>query len=54
MQLEKDNEGVPLMSGKGAPHLPTIEEMLELPPPFEMPAAATAAEKATSVDVDEQ
>ncbi len=54
MQLEKDNEGVPLMSGKGAPHLPVLEEILELPPPFEVPPAATAAEKATSVDADEQ
>ena len=52
MQLEKDNEGVPLMSGKGAPHLPTIEKLLELPPPFEAPAAA--AGQATGVDADEQ
>ena len=54
MQLEKDNEGVPLMSGKGAPHLPTLETLLELPPPFEVPAAAAAAGQATGVDADEQ
>ena len=54
MQLEKDNEGVPLMSGKGAPHLPTIETLLELPPPFEAPPAAAAAGQATGVDADEQ
>ena len=54
MQLEKDNEGVPLMSGKGAPHMPPIEKLLELPPPFEAPPAATAAGQATGVDADEQ
>ena len=54
MQLEKDNEGVPLMSGKGAPHMPALEEMLELPPPFELPPATSAAEKATGIDADEQ
>ncbi len=54
MQLEKDNEGVPLMSGKGAPHLPTLETLLELPPPFEAPPAAAAAGQASGVDADEQ
>ena len=54
MQLEKDNEGVPLMYGKGAPHLPTIEKLLELPPPFEAHPAATAAGQASGVDDDEQ
>ncbi|GMQ87936.1 MAG: type II secretion system secretin GspD [Gammaproteobacteria bacterium] len=52
MQLEKDNEGVPLMSGKGAPHIPIAEELLELPPLFEAPHphAAPPAGKATGVD----
>ena len=54
MQLEKDNEGVPLMSGKGAPHMPPIEKLLELPPAFEAPPAATAAGQASGVDADEQ
>jgi len=56
LQLEKDNEGVPLMSGKGAPHMPGVDELLELPPPFEAPPATVPpASKATgAVDADEQ
>jgi len=52
MQLEKDNEGVPLMSGKGAPNMPIAEELLELPPVFEAfhPHADSPAGKATGVD----
>jgi general secretion pathway protein D len=54
MQLEKDNEGVPLMSGKGAPHMLSTDELLELPPPFVAPSAASPAQKATGIDTDEQ
>ncbi|HED19836.1 MAG TPA: type II secretion system protein GspD [Gammaproteobacteria bacterium] len=56
MQMEKDNEGVPLMSGKGAPHMPVLRELLELPPPFEAHTypAPESAGKATGMDVDEQ
>ena len=54
MQLEKDNEGVPLMSGKGAPLMPSTDELLQLPPPFVTPPGASSAEKATGVDADEQ
>ena len=54
MQLQKDNEGVPLMYGKGAPHMPPIEELLELPPPFEVPPAAPSAGQATGIDADDQ
>ena len=54
MQLEKDNEGVPLMSGKGAPHMLSTDELLELPPPFVAPSAAAPAEKGAGIDTDEQ
>jgi len=54
MQLEKDNEGVPLMSGKGAPLMPSTDELLQLPPPFVTLPGASSAEKATGIDTDEQ
>jgi len=53
LQLEKDTEGVPLMSGKGAPHMSDMKEMLELPPPFEQTPAAQGTENATGIDDDE-
>jgi general secretion pathway protein D len=53
LQLEKDTEGVPLMSGKGAPHISDMREMLELPPPFEQTPAAQATGNATGLDEDE-
>ena len=54
MQLEKDSEGVPLMYGKGAPHMLSTDELLALPPPFVAPSAAAPAEKGTGIDTDEQ
>ena len=53
LQLELDKEGVPLMSGKGAPHMLDMKEMLELPPPFEQTPAAQGTENATGIDDDE-
>jgi hypothetical protein len=53
LQLELDKEGVPLMSGKGAPHLSDMKEMLELPPPFGQTPAAQGTENATGIDDDE-
>jgi general secretion pathway protein D len=53
LQLEKDTEGVPLMSGKGAPHLSDMKERLELPPPFEHTPAAQATGTATGLDEDD-
>ena len=53
LQLELDKEGVPLMSGKGAPHMLDMKEMLELPPPFEQTPAAQSTGNATGVDEDE-
>lgn len=53
LQLEQDREGVPLMSGKGAPHMKDMKEMLELPPPFEQTPAAQTTGNATGVDQDE-
>ncbi|MGI9320877.1 MAG: type II secretion system secretin GspD [Thiogranum sp.] len=53
LQLELDKEGVPLMSGKGAPHMQDMKEMLELPPPFEQTPAAQGTENATGIDDDE-
>jgi len=53
LQLELDKEGVPLMSGKGAPHMLDMKEMLELPPPFEHTPAAQGTENATGIDDDE-
>ena len=35
LQLQQDNEGIPLMQGTGAPHMPAMEKLIELPPPFE-------------------
>ncbi|GMQ83359.1 MAG: type II secretion system secretin GspD [Gammaproteobacteria bacterium] len=54
MQLEKDNEGVPLMSGKGAPHMQLAEELLELPPLFEAPHTHEASPAGKATGVDEQ
>jgi len=53
LQLELDKEGVPLLSGKGAPHMLEMKEMLELPPPFEQTPAAQSTGNATGVDEDE-
>jgi general secretion pathway protein D len=53
LQLEKDSEGVPLMSGKGAPHMPDMKQMLELPPPFEQTPAAQDSGRATGFDEDD-
>jgi general secretion pathway protein D len=53
LQLEKDSEGVPLMSGKGAPHLLDMKEVLELPPPFEQTPAAQDSGRTTGFDEDD-
>ena len=53
LQLELDKEGVPLMSGKGAPHMSDMKELLELPPPFEQTPAAEGTGNATGADQDE-
>jgi general secretion pathway protein D len=53
LQLEKDTEGVPLMSGKGAPHLLDMKEVLELPPPFGQTPAAQATGNTTGPGEDE-
>ena len=54
MQLELDKEGVPLMSGQGAPHMSDMKEMLELPPPFEQTPAGKATDVPTGFNEDEQ
>jgi len=53
LQLEQDREGVPLLSGHGAPHMPAMKELLELPPPFEQTPAGQATGNVTGVDEDE-
>ncbi len=50
LQLEKDTEGIPLMSGQGAPKLENMRELLELPPPFEQTPAGQATGNATGRD----
>ncbi|HFD81156.1 MAG TPA: type II secretion system protein GspD [Gammaproteobacteria bacterium] len=40
LQMEKNTEGVPLLQGKGAPHMEPMKDLLELPPPFEDSEAA--------------
>ncbi|HHH44868.1 MAG TPA: type II secretion system protein GspD [Gammaproteobacteria bacterium] len=55
MQLEKDNEGVPLMSGKGAPLMHSTDDLLELPPPFLGPSdAPPEGARAADTEADEQ
>jgi hypothetical protein len=53
LQLEQDREGVPLLSGQGAPHLRDMKELLELPPPFEQTSAGRATGNVIGVDGDE-
>jgi len=53
LQLEQDREGVPLLSGQGAPHLRDMKQLLELPPPFEQTPAGRATGNVTGTDQDE-
>ncbi len=52
-QYEAHEEGVPLMPDAVPPQLPSMKELLELPPPFEEASQSLPAAKAAVSDEDE-